>query len=36
VIRLGPLWYPSQDTEADRIAIEQWFEPYQAGRKQIS
>jgi 1-acyl-sn-glycerol-3-phosphate acyltransferase len=36
VIRLGPLWYPSQDTEADRIAIEQWFEPYQAGRKPIS
>jgi len=25
VIRLGPLWYPSQDTEADRIAIEQWL-----------
>ncbi|MFM7659606.1 MAG: lysophospholipid acyltransferase family protein [Betaproteobacteria bacterium] len=36
VIQLGPLWYPSSDTEADRIAIEKWFEPYQAGRKHIS
>ncbi|NCX22609.1 MAG: acyltransferase, partial [Betaproteobacteria bacterium] len=32
VIRLGPLWYPTEDIEADRLAIEKWFEPYQAGR----
>jgi 1-acyl-sn-glycerol-3-phosphate acyltransferase len=36
VIRLGPLWHPSEDTEADRIAIEKWFEPFQISRKSIS
>lgn len=33
VIRLGPLWYPSADTEADRMAIEKWFEPFQVKRR---
>lgn len=32
VIRFGPLWYPGEDTEADRIAIEKWYEPYQIER----
>jgi len=36
VIRFGPLWHPTEDTEADRVAIEQWYEPFQAGRKTSS